>query len=152
MPLLPVPNDRSRPAYRLNRSTAAAPAPGLQGSSMPGSTGGAVTNGNTYSEVIAVTGAARVRVRIKTVTATGTLNVIPIAPQGLLSTDESVMAASGTIDPAKVLNYATGTGTVAVAAATEAKVDLDLYGESYALVQFVCSANGTITFVDVSQV
>jgi hypothetical protein len=101
---------------------------------------------------VAVAQSARVRVRIKTATATGTLNVKPIAPIGLLPTDEAVQLADGTIDPAKVLAYTTGTGTAAVSAGTETKVDVDLYGENYVLVEFVCTLTGTLTFCDVSQV
>lgn len=149
--LLPVPSNRQKAAYRLNRSTAATP-PGLGGSAMPGSAGGVVTNGTTYREIVATAGSAKIRARILTVTATGTLNIKPVAPQGASAIDESVMAAGGNIDTTKVTAYSTGTGTAAVAAATEQKVDLDLYGENYVMIEFVCSATGTITWLDVNQV
>lgn len=149
--LLPIPNNRCRPAYRLNRSTTAAVSPGLQGSLMPGSTGGTVANGTTYREIVAVPNATNVRVRLLTVGATGTLNVKPVAPIAAVATDESVMDKNAFIDPLKVTAYATGTGTSAVVAATEVKVDLALMGENYVMVEFVCTANGTVTWCDVSQ-
>lgn len=149
--LLPVPNVRARPAVRLNRSTTAATNPGLQGSAAPGSTGGTVASGTTYREVVAVPNAVNVRVRLLTVGATGTLNVKPVAPFAATSTDESAFSGTGFIDPSKVTAYATGTGTAAVAAATEVKVDLATMGENYVLVEFVCTANGSITWCDVSQ-
>lgn len=151
MSRIPVPTIRARPAQRLGRPTNASPAPGLQGSQFPGSTGGAVTNGSTYSEVVACPGANAIRARILTTTATGTLNVTPIAPYASTAIDESARQASGFIDPAKVQKYTTGTGTAAVSAGTEQKVDLTLFGESYVLVEFVCAATGSINWCDVCQ-
>lgn len=151
---LPSPNVRARPAFRLSRSSAGAQGakPGLQGSAVPGSTGGTCTSGVTYREVVAVLNATNVRVRILTAGGgAGALNVIPIAPVAILSTDESTQDATGWIDPTKVTPYGTGTGTAAVVSATEQKVDLALMGESYVLVEFVCSGTGTITWCDVSQ-
>ena len=147
---LPIPNDRPRPAYRLNHSTTAA-SPGLQGSATEQSTGGAVLSGTTYRELVAVPNATNVRVRLLTATATGTLNVKPVAPVAATSTDESVMDKTGFIDPLKVMAYATGTGTAAVSAGVEQKVDLALFGENYILVEFVCTLNGTLTWCDVCQ-
>lgn len=119
---------------------------------MPGSTGGVCTSGITYREVVAVPNATNVRVRILCAGAgAGTLNVKPIAPIATAVTDESVQDKNGWIDPSKVTAYATGTGTGAVAAVTEVKVDLALMGENYILIEFVCSATGTITWCDVSQ-
>ena len=146
---LPVPDPRVRVAQRLNKPTTAN---GLQGSATVTSPTATVTNGQTYSEVVAVPGSARVRVRIKTATATGTLNVKPIAPVATSPTDESVLTADGRVDASKVQAYATGTGTAAVSAGTETKVDLDLYGENFVLVEFVCTLTGTLVFCDVVQV
>lgn len=151
MSRIPIPTIRARVAQRLGRSTGASPGPGLQGSNFPGSAGGTVANGSTYSEVVACAGANAVRVRLLTATATGTLNLVPVAPMAATSTDESARQATGFIDPAKVTAYATGGATVAVVAGTEVKLDLTMFGESYVLVQFVCSANGTIVFCDISQ-
>ena len=148
---LPIPNVRSRPAYRLNRSTTAATSPGLQGSAADASTGGTVANATTYSEVVACPNAVGIRVRLLTVGATGTLNLKPVAPVAALATDESVSDKNGFIDPAKVTKYATGGATVAVVAATEVKLDLALQGENFVLVEFVCTANGTITWCDFCQ-
>ena len=61
------------------------------------------------------------------------------------------MDRTGFVDPLKVTAYATGTGTAAVAAATEVKVDVALLGESWVMVEFVCTATGTITWCDVCQ-
>ena len=119
---------------------------------MPGTTGGAVTNGTTYREIVACPGSARLRVRILTATATGTLNLKPVAPMALTATDESVSDKTGFIDPAKVVVYATGTATGAVAAGTETKVDLDCYGENYVMVEFICTATGSVVWCDISQV
>jgi hypothetical protein len=147
---LPVPDTRVRVAQRLNKPTSAN---GLQGSATPDAPTATVTSGQTYSEVVACPGSARIRVRILTGGAgAGTLNVKPIAPVATLATDESVLTADGRVNPAKVTIYGTGTGTAAVAAATETKVDLDLYGENYVLVQFVCTGTGTLVWCDVSQV
>lgn len=151
MPLLPVPNVRNRPAYRLNRSTIAAVSPGLQGSAAIGGSGGAVTNAVTYREVVAVPNAVQVRVRLLTATATGTLNIKPIAPVAVTPTDESAFDKNAFIDPLKVTAYTTGGATVAVVAGTEVKLDLSLFGENYVLVEFVCSATGSITWCDFSQ-
>ena len=147
---LPTPDPRPRVAQRLNRPTTSN---GLQGSATATAPTATITSGQTYSEVVAVPGSARVRVRILTAGAgAGTLNVKPIAPVAATPTDESVLLKDGTIDPSKVTVYGTGTGTAAVSAATETKVDLDLYGENFILVQFVCSATGTLVFCDCSQV
>jgi hypothetical protein len=105
MSALPIPSNRNRYGYRLNRSTTATP-PGLQGSAMPASTGGAVTNGTTYSEVVAVAGAAKgARAPQDRGTATGTLNIKPIAPVAATAGDETVMDKNGNIDPTKILAY-----------------------------------------------
>lgn len=148
MPKLPLPSNRQKYAYRLNYPTASG---GLQGSNTETAPTATITNGQTYSEVVCTAGAAKIRARILCAGAgAGTLNIKPIAPTATTATDESVMAGSGFIDPAKVRKYSTGTGTGAVAAVTEVKVDLDLYGENYCLVEFVCSATGTLVFCDVS--
>jgi hypothetical protein len=149
MSKLANPHIRTRPHYGLNKSTTAATNPGLQGSAMPGSTGGTVANGTTYRQVVPVAGCNSIRVRLLTVGATGTLNLKPIRPVPAAPNDESVVGLGGEIDPTKVTAYGTGTGTAAVVAATELKVDLALNGENYVLVEFVCTANGTITFCDV---
>lgn len=149
--LLPIPNVRNRPNYRLNRSTTAAISPGLQGSAMLGSSGGTVLNATTYREIVAVPNATTVRVRLLTVGSTGTLNIKPIAPLALVVTDESATDKNGFIDPLKAVPYATGGATVAVVAATEVKLDLALSGENYVMIEFVCSANGSITWCDVCQ-
>ena len=147
---LPVPDPRVRVAQRLNTPTTSN---GLQGSATVTAPTATITSGQTYQEVVAVPGSARVRVRTLTAgSGAGTLYVKPIAPVAASPTDESVLTKDGHVDPSKVQAYATGTGTAAVTAATEAKVDLDLYGENFILVQFVCSATGTLVFVDVSQV
>lgn len=143
------PQTKVRPHFGLNRPTNAASFPGLQGSAMPGSTGGTVVNGTTYRELVAVAGCNSIRVRLLTVGATGTLNVKPIRPVGATATDESVVGIGGVIDTTKVQAYTTGTGTAAVVAATEVKIDLALTGENYVLVEFVCTGNGSITFADV---
>jgi hypothetical protein len=146
---LPVPNVRARPAYRLNWPTLKN---GLQGSATEAGALGTITSGQTYREVVAVPNAVSVRVRILTAGgAAGTLNVKPVAPVGLLSTDESVVDKTGFIDPAKVTAYTTGIGTAAVVSATEQKVDLALQGESFVLVEFVASGTGTLVWCDVSQ-
>lgn len=149
MSKLATPQIRTRPHYGLNRSTTAASNPGLQGSAMPGSTGGAVTNGTTYRQVVATAGCDNIRLRFLTVGATGTLNIKPIRPQGASPTDESVVGADGSVDPTKVTAYGTGTGTVPVVAATEVKLELALFGENYCLIEFVCTANGSITWADI---
>lgn len=151
MSKLPTPDLKPRLAQRLLGITTGTN-PGLGGSNTPFGATGAVTGSTTYSQVVATAGSARIRVRILTATATGTLNVIPIAPMGATSTDEATYNANGKIDTSKITPYATGTGTVSVSAGTEANVDLDLYGENHCLVQFVCTLSGTIAFVDVSQV
>lgn len=129
------PDDISRPARRLTGALAA---------------GTATSNGGVLYEVIPVRGSARVRVRIKTATNGGTLDVFFVGPDfNQQQSVDGVAYASlvGTI-------YTTGNGTQAsVTAGTEAKVDVDCYGESYAIVKFTGSVGaGVITFVDVSQV
>jgi len=149
---LQTPDASPKLAQRLQRSTTASTAPGLGGTATVQGLAGTVAASSTYSQVVACAGSARLRVRIKTATATGTLNVKPIAPLAASPKDESAVAADGTIDPAKVTAYTTGTGTVSVSAGVEANVDLDLYGENHVLVEFVCTLDGTITYCDVSQV
>jgi hypothetical protein len=151
MSKLPVPSNRIKPAYRLNYPTSSN---GLQGSATATAPTATITNGQTYSEVVCTAGAAKVRVRILCAgSAAGTLTVSPIAPEGLVASDESVMAANGRIDPAKIRAYTTGASSAtAVAAVTETKVDLDLYGENYCLVSFLASGTGTLVFCDISTV
>jgi hypothetical protein len=143
------PRVRPRPHYGLNRSTTAATNPGLQGSAMPGSTGGTVLNGTTYRQVVAVAGCNNIRARLLTVGATGTLNIKPIRPVATLPNDESVIGLDSEIDPTKVTAYGTGTATAPVVAATELKLELALIGENYVLIEFVCTANGSITWCDI---
>lgn len=116
---------------------------------MPGSTGGAVLNGTTYRQIVNVSGCNNIRARLLTVGATGTLNIKPIRPVATNPNDESVIGLDGEIDTTKVVAYGTGTGTVAVVAATEVKLDLALLGENYVMIEFVCTANGSITWCDV---
>jgi hypothetical protein len=142
------PRIRPHPQYGLNRSTGATP-PGLQGSAMPGSSGGTVANGTTYRQIVNVAGCNNVRVRLLTVGATGTLNIKPIRPVATLPNDESVIGLDGEIDTTKVVAYGTGAATAPVVAATELKLDLALLGENYVMVEFVCTANGSITWCDV---
>jgi hypothetical protein len=143
------PRIRPHPSYGLNRSTTAAP-PGLQGSAMPGSTGGAVLNGTTYRQIVNVSGCNNIRARILTVGATGTLNLKPIRPVATAPNDESVIGLDGEVDPTKVTAYGTGAATAPVVAATELKLDLALLGENYVMVEFVCTANGSITWCDIA--
>ena len=133
MPQIPVPPLDYRPHRVVGGDLAA---------------GTSLASGSSKSRVVCVAGLARVRVRIKTATVGGTLNVIPIRPIG---TDDTAVSAAGEISAAKVTEYTTGTGTATVTAGTEQKVDLDLYGESYVLVELEYTAGaGTITFCDIS--
>ena len=130
-----APADESRPHRRLTGQLAA---------------GTATSNGGILYEVVPVRGSARLRVRIKTASNGGTLDVFFVGPDfNQQQSGESVAYGSltGTI-------YTTGNGTQAsVTAGTEAKIDVDCYGESYAIVKFVGSVGaGTITYADVSQV
>lgn len=94
----------------------------------------AVVNATPVSEYVQVAGSARVRARIKT-SGAGTLDLT----FGFFVND--VFTAYATGNPAQV----------AVSAATEAKIESDTYGESWCKVTFTPSANGTVTFCDVSQ-
>lgn len=107
-------------------------------------------------DIIPVRGSAKLRVRIKTATNGGTLDVVLLGP------DFDVQQARGTQGAAAVAfaslvgtQYTTGNpAQVPVTAGTEAKIDItDLSGESYALVKFTGTVGvGSITYVDVSQV
>jgi hypothetical protein len=130
-----VPPDLSRPHVRLVGQLKA---------------GAATSNGGILYELVPVRGAARLRVRIKTATNGGTLDVFFVGPDfNQQQSGDGVAYASlaGTI-------YTTGNGTqAAVTAGTEAKIDVDCYGESYALLKFTGTTGaGTITYVDVAQV
>lgn len=129
------PDDISRPARRMTGALAA---------------GTATSNGGVLYEVIPLRGSARVRVRIKTATNGGTLDLLFVGPdfnqqQGV----DAVAFASltGTV-------YTTGNPTqVAVTAATEATIVSDCYGEGYAIVKFTGTVGaGTVTYCDYSQV
>lgn len=111
--------------------------------------GSATSNGGIQYECIPVAGALRMRVTILTATNGGTLDVIRMgpdfSPDQLSPTPPAYAAIVGT-------KYTTGNGTAAVTAGTEAKIDLDLYGESYVLVKFTGSVGaGTISYCDVGQ-
>ena len=130
-----APADESRPHRRLTGQLAA---------------GTATSNGGILYEVVPVRGSARLRVRIKTASNGGTLDVFFVGPDfnqqqsGESGADGSL---TGTI-------YTTGNGTqAAVSAGTEAKIDVDCYGENYAIIKFVGSVGaGTISYCDCSQV
>lgn len=100
--------------------------------------GAAFDNTDELREIVPVGGSARVRVRIKA-TNTGNLLVSPVGP------DFQRGQSGYTV-------YTTGaSASTAVAADTEVKVDVDLYGENYVEVLFTGTATGVITFLDVSQ-
>ncbi len=93
-------------------------------------------------------GAARLRIRIKTVTQGGTLDAFFVGPDFRVEQLPATAYASlvGTV-------YATGGGDQAtVTAGTEANMDVDVWGEGYVLLKFTGGGTGTIGFVDVSQV
>ena len=98
-----VPPDQSRPSYRLKGQLAA---------------GAATSNGGILYELIPVRGSARVRVRIKTASNGGTLDLFFVGPDFNQQQAEDGVAygsLTGTI-------YTTGNPTqVAVTAGTEAK-------------------------------
>lgn len=111
--------------------------------------GTATANGTTIYEIVPVSGALRIRVRIKTATNGGTLDVFGLGPDFDLTQAQAGVAygsLTGTI-------YSTGNPTqVVVAAGTESKADIDLYGEEYVVLKFSGTTGaGTITYVDVSQ-
>lgn len=123
------PSPIPRPAIRLKGVS-----PGL-------GVGVAFENTNVRSEVVATHGSARIRARIKTAAAGGTIQLIPLGP------DYNPETGTGGTE------YTSGvSASTAVVAATEMNVDLDLYGENFVLVKFVGSGTGTITYCDVSQV
>lgn len=111
--------------------------------------GNTFANTNVLYETAKVQGAARLRVRIKTASAGGTLDVFFVGPDFDLTQPLSGVAyasLTGTI-------YATGNGAQAtVAAGTENKVDVDCYGEGYALIKFTATGTGSVTFCDWSAV
>lgn len=111
-----------RPAIRLNGAS-----PGL-------AVGVAFGNTDVRSELVATAGSARIRVRILTASAGGTIQIIPMATDG--TTEHTTGASAAT----------------AVVAGTEMNVDLDLYGENLCKIEFVGGGTGTITYVEIAQV
>lgn len=97
-------------------------------------------------ELVSIWGTSTLTVRIKTATAGGQLDIIPVGPDFDLDkqpTTTQFSALVGTI-------YTTGVASsVAVAATTEAIANLPCHGEGYALVKFTPSGTGTITYCDV---
>jgi hypothetical protein len=127
-----IPGDKPRPAIRLKGALKA---------------GAATSNGGILYEIVPTRGSSRMRVRIKTATNGGSIDLIPVGPD--FDPDQTVAFGSltGTL-------YTSGLPTqVGVTAGTETKIDLELYGENYVIVKFTGTVGaGTITFVDVSQV
>lgn len=118
------PELRPRPSFRVSGDLAV---------------GASLSNGVVVDEIVPIAGSARLRVRFKA-SAAGALDVVLMGPNTNTDTE------GGT-------QYSTGNPTqVAVSANTEAKIDVDLYGESWALIKYTPSGSGTITYVDVSQV
>lgn len=137
-----APDDISRPHLQFVAPSALAP-------------GTATSNGGVLYDIIPVRGAARVRVRIKTATNGGTLDLVFLGPQFDTAQSRATGAVAATAYGSLVgTQYTTGNPTqVAVAAGTEAKIDADCYGESYVLVKFTGTVGaGTITYCDTSQV
>ena len=93
--------------------------------------GATVANGVTYQRRINIGGASSARVRL-TVSANGTLKF-------------------SFMDPLGVTAYTTGNpSNVAVTAGTQAVIDTNsIYGEGWALVEFVSSGSGTVSLFDV---
>ena len=121
------PDLRPRPAFRLAGELAV---------------GAAFDNTDVLQQLVPTSGSARLRVRIKTATAGGTLDIVLYGPD----TDPDRATLTGT-------GYTTGNPTqVTVSSGTEAKIDVDLYGENFALVKFTGTGTGTVTYADVSQV
>ncbi len=134
MPTIRTPQARARPARRLNGNLAP----------------GAVTaNGGVLWELVELFGAARARVRIKTVTNGGTIDIVFVGPD--FPFDQANATAYASLVGTK---YSTGNPSqVAVTGGTEAKIDFDCYGEQRALVKFTGTVGaGAIGYCDVSQI
>ena len=129
-----VPQFVHRPPRRLEKALAA---------------GTAFTNAQILYEIIPVFGSFRTRIRAKTATAGATLNVYFVDPNfDVTQADGASPVAYGSLVGTI---YTTGGGTATLTAGTESKIDIDLYGEGFMLIELVGSGSGTITFIDVSQ-
>lgn len=103
----------------------------LKGAWKPGT---AFTNGAAITIDVPCAGAERIRIRMKTATGGGTLAAAWLRPDG-----ETKYTANNPAD-------------VAIVAGTENKMDVDPhFGEGLLRLTFTPSADGTITYVDVSQ-
>lgn len=143
MPTLRHPSALNRPPQVLQHSTTAADFKGL-------GAGGAVTAGQTYREVIAVSGALRVVVALLPGASAGTLNIKPVSSLVAL---EGLGSGLGSINPASVKLYSSAgvVGTGAVSANTEASIKYDNYGWDYLCIEYVCTTSGTLGSVEVAQ-
>lgn len=129
-----TPSSKARPAKRCNQGLAA----------------GAITaSGGVLWELVECFGAARLRVRMKTATNGGALDIVFVGPDFPHNPPTATAYAS-----LPATKYSTGNPTqVPVTAGTEAKIDVDCYGEQRALIKFTGSGGaGTVTYCDVSQV
>lgn len=102
--------------------------------------GATLVSGTPVKAIANLAGAARARIRLKT-TANGSLTLAYLRPD---------QPREFTI--ADALVYDAAPSPVAVTGGTEAVMDLDLYGEHGAVVIFTPSANGAVTWADISQV
>lgn len=112
--------------------------------------GADLSTGTSVSEVVCVSGTARVRVHL-TASIAGTLKLAFIRPIG----SDGAIDGNNAVDATKVTAYTAGNpADIPVSAATGAEIHADCYGESYVLVTFAYTAAGgaTITFADVSAV
>src|SRR5581483_11444345 len=111
--------------------------------------GAATANGQVNYEIIPVSGALSLRVRIKVATNGGTLDVFFLGPDFDLTQEQQGVAYGSLVGTI----YATGNPTqVPITAGTEAKADVTLNGEEYAIIKYTgATGAGSITFCDVCQ-
>lgn len=108
--------------------------------------GAALTNGENHYKTFPIAGSGRIRIRYKA-TKAGSLKFFFVGPDfDPDKPDATHTTANGT-------QYSSGApADVAVLADTEAKIDVDGWGEAWGRIDFVPSAaDGVTSFCDISQ-
>lgn len=126
-----IPSAECRPPFRLKKALAA---------------GTVFTSGQVAYEIVRVFNSVNARIRTKG-TQAYTIDVIPLGPDA----DQDFAQVAANLANLQT-QYTTGTGTAAVIANTESKVDMTLMGEGYLLVRVTWGGTGgTLNFVDLCQ-
>jgi hypothetical protein len=117
--------------------------------------GAAFTNGQILYEILPVFGSLNARVRALVTGAAATLDAFFLGPdfdiESQTLTPQAPLVATLFANLAGTIYATGGPAQTPLAAGTESKVDLTLFGEGYLLLKLTGQGSGAVSFIDLSQ-